>query len=60
MWHLMVFNDSSRTTPLKVLTLNSIKEVAYIVGVTPQSVSNYFHQLIKPRGALKYVALFKD
>ena len=40
-------------------SVHTIKEVAYIVGMAPQSVSNFFHNLIKARGTLKYVALFK-
>ena len=59
MWHLMVFTDETKTQPLKVISVRTIKEVAYIVGMAPQSVSNFFHHLIKARGTLKYVALFK-
>ena len=60
MWHLMIFYDEEKTTPVKVISVRSIKEVAYIVGMTPQSVSNFFHHLIKARGPLRFVALFKD
>jgi hypothetical protein len=60
MWHLMVFADPSHKSPVKVLTFQSIKEVAYVIGMPPQSVSNFFHHLIKPRGSLQFVALFKD
>jgi hypothetical protein len=59
MWHLMVFTDETKSQPLKVISVHTIKEVAYIVGMAPQSVSNFFHNLIKARGTLKYVALFK-
>ena len=59
MWHLMVFSDLTKTTPLKVISFNSMKEVAYVIGLPPQCVSNFFHHLIKPRGPLRFVALFK-
>ena len=59
MWHLMIFESEARTRPIKVLTLPTIKAVAYVVGMSPQSVSNFYHSLIKPRQGLQYVALFK-
>jgi len=59
MWRMMIFADAEKTTPLKVLTLETIKDVSYILGMKPQRVSNYFHRLIKPREVLEYIALFK-
>ena len=55
----MVFSNPKKTQIVKVLDLESIKQVSYIVGMPPQHVSNYYHRLIKPRGSLCYVALFK-
>ena len=59
MWNLMIFADREKTTPLKVISVATIKDVAYIVGEPSQRVSNYYHRLIIPRNALEYVALFK-
>ena len=55
----MIFESEARTRPIKVLTLPTIKAVAYVVGMSPQSVSNFYHSLIKPREGLQYVVLFK-
>ena len=60
MWHLMVFADLGRTTPVKVMTFDTVNEVAQVVGLPASTVYNFFHRLIQPRGTLKYVSLFKD
>jgi len=59
-WHLMVFADLGRTSPVKVMTFNTVNEVAQVVGLPTTTVYNFFHRLIQPRGPLKYVSLFKD
>ena len=60
MWHLMVFADLGRTTPVKVMSFDTVNEGAQVVGLPTTTVYNFFHRLIQPRGALRYVALFKD
>ena len=60
MWHLMVFDDPGRTNPIKVMSFDTVNEVAQVVGLPTTTVYNFFHRLIQPRGPLKYVSLFKD
>lgn len=60
MWHLMVFEDVARTTPVKVMSFETVNEVSYVVGMPAKTIYNYFHRLIQPRGPLRYVSLFKD
>ena len=60
MWHLMVFEDPGRTTPVKVMSFETVRQVAYVVGMPTSTVFNFFHNLIHARGSLRYVALFKD
>ena len=60
MWHLMVFDDPGRTNPIKVMSFDTVNEVAQVVGLPTNTVYNFFHRLIQPRGSLRYVALFKD
>ena len=38
----------------------AVNEVAQVVGLPTNTVYNFFHRLIQPRGPLKYVSLFKD
>ena len=56
----MVFEDEARTTPIKVMSFETVNEVSYVVGMPTKTVYNYFHRLIRPRGSLRYVSLFKD
>jgi hypothetical protein len=56
----MVFADLGRTTPVKVMTFDTVNEVAQVVGLPTNTVYNFFHRLIQPRGPLRYVSLFKD
>ena len=60
MWHVMVFADLGRTTPVKVMSFETVNEVAQVVGLPTTTVYNFFHRLILARGPLKYVSLFKD
>ena len=53
----MVFADLGRTSPVKVMTFNTVNEVAQVVGLPTNTVFNFFHRLIRPRGALQYVSL---
>ena len=56
----MVFEDVARTTPVKVMSFETVNEVSYVVGMPAKTIYNYFHRLIRPRGPLQYVSLFKD
>ena len=50
---LFVFLNKERTELFKVMDFNTIKDVAYVLGERPQTISNYYHNLIKERGLLK-------
>ena len=39
---------------------NTIKDVSYVLGMNSQTISNFFHGLIKPRGVLKYCVLYQS
>ena len=56
----MVFEDEARTAPVKVMSFETVNEVSYVVGMPSKTVYNYFHRLIRPRGPLRFVSLFKD
>ena len=48
-----------KTNLLKIMKFNKIKDLSYIVDLSPNEVSNYFHNLIKPRGLLKYCYIYQ-
>ena len=56
----MVFEDETRSKPVKVMSFETVNDVAYVVGLPGKTVYNFFHNLIKSRGSLRYVSLFKD
>jgi hypothetical protein len=60
MWHVMVFDNVNKHHPVKVISLETIKQLAYILDMPAQAISNFYHGLIRARGALQYVAIFKD
>ena len=44
---------------LKVYEFSTIKEIAYVLSMKPTTISNFYHSLILPRDALKYVNIFQ-
>ena len=59
MWHVMVFEDENHTTLVRVLQLRTVKDVGALVQLPATTVSNFYHRLIKPKGALHYIQMFK-
>ena len=59
-WFLILFTDTEKKEIFKVLECKTIKEVAYLLGLEPQVVSNYYHNLINERGNLKYCVLYQS
>ena len=59
MWNIMVFADESHTSLVRVLQMRTVKDVGTLVHLPSSTVSNFYHRWIKPKGALKYIAMFK-
>jgi len=58
-WYLFVFDSIEKNNLLKIMKFNKIKDLSYVVDLSPTIVSNYFHNLIKPRGLLKYCYIYQ-
>lgn len=58
-WVLYLFEDGSKTDLLKIMEFKSVKEIAYVLGLQREIVSNWFHGLILPRGILKNCVLYQ-
>lgn len=54
-----MFYDKERSELLKIMDFNTIKEVSYVLNMRQQDISNYYHNLIKERGPLKYCYLYQ-
>ena len=59
MWNVMVFDDETKSRLIKVMEFATIKDMSRVLDLPPQVLSNYYHRLIRPRGPLKYIAMFK-
>lgn len=53
-WYLTIFDSVDKTNPFKIIKCDTINEMSYYLDVTPQVISNYYHNQIKARGVLKY------
>jgi hypothetical protein len=58
-WVVFLFEDLERKILLKTFEFKTIKEIAYILGMKQQDISNYFHGLIKERDALRYCYIYQ-
>jgi citrate lyase synthetase len=58
-WLLFIHTDLEKQKLFKVLDFQSIKEIGYILDMKPQIISNYYHNLIKERGVLKYCIIYQ-
>jgi hypothetical protein len=59
-WFLILFTDTDKKEVYKILELNTIKQVSYLLQQPPQTISNYYHKLIKARGNLRYCELLQS
>ncbi len=58
-WLVFLHIDKEKQHLFKVLDFQSIKEIGYILDMKPQIISNYYHNLIKERGLLKYCVIYQ-
>jgi|GEM_PF-6113990 len=58
-WLLCLYKDKDKTDLWKLMEFKTIKEVAYILGMKAQEISNFYHQLIKERGPLQYCIIYQ-
>ena len=58
-WIVELFSNQHKSEMLKVYEFNTIKEIAYVFNLPATTISNYYHSLIRPRGALKYANIYQ-
>ena len=59
-WLVHLYEDTSKTNLLKVMEFQTIKDISYVLGIPSQTISNYFHGLVKPRGILNYCIVYQS
>tara|TARA_R100001591_G_scaffold18888_1_gene25575 strand:- start:1298 stop:1501 length:204 start_codon:yes stop_codon:yes gene_type:complete len=59
-WVLYLFENQEKRDLLKIMEFKTIKDVAFVLDVSPSIISNWFHGLINPRGILKNCVLHQS
>lgn len=59
-WILYLFEDNDKSELFKIMEFKSVKEIAYVLDLQREVVSNWFHGLILPRGILKSCVLYQS
>ena len=58
-WVMELFANEGKTDLLKVYRFATVNQIAYVLDEKSTVVFNCYHSLIKPRGNLRYVNIFK-
>lgn len=53
-WYLILFTSKEKNEIFKTIKCESIREMSYFLDIKPQTISNFYHKLIKPKGVLLY------
>ena len=59
-WVLYLFESHEHRDLLKIMQFKTIKDVAFVLDVSPSTISNWHHGLINPRGILKNCVLHQS
>ena len=59
-WLVHLYEETDKINLLKIMDFETIKDISYVLGVPSQTISNYFHGLIKPRGILNYCIIYQS
>ena len=58
-WIVEIFTNEEKHTLLKEYAFSTVAEIAYVLDVKPTTISNFYHNLIKPRGILHNVNIYQ-
>lgn len=58
-WVIIIYTSHRKDDIYKVLNVDSIKQISYILQETTTDISNFYHKLIKPKNLLLYVDIIK-
>jgi len=57
-WVLWLFEDNQHKELLKIMEFKTIKDISFVLDIKPQTISNWYHKLINPRGILINCVLY--
>ena len=58
-WMLLLYRDVYKQEVFKTMCFDRIVDIAYVLNIDTQKVSNYYHGLIKPKEVLKYCEIIR-
>jgi len=58
-WVLVIYSNELKNNIVKVINVDSIKQIAYIINETPTDVSNFYHKLIKSKNLMNLIDIYK-
>tara|TARA_R100000773_G_C4218672_1_gene117151 strand:+ start:1347 stop:1550 length:204 start_codon:yes stop_codon:yes gene_type:complete len=58
-WIVILFNTPEKNDIFKIFELSSVKQISYLLNLDTQVISNFYHNLINPRGILKYCIILQ-
>ena len=59
LWILNLYYDKNKKDFIKTIELNTLRDLAYVIGVELYDVSNFFHKITKPKGIFEYITITK-
>lgn len=59
-WILYLFENKEKSELFKIMEFRSVKDMAYVLDLKREVISNWFHGLILPRGILKNCVLYQS
>ena len=59
-WIMILFTDTKKDEIFKVLEFNTLKEMAYVMDKKIHDVTNFYHQITKPKKIFKYINIYQS
>jgi hypothetical protein len=60
MWKLDLYYDKDKKEFIKTLNTSTLRELAYLFNCEVYDISNFYHQITKPKGIFEYIILSKN
>ena len=59
-WIMILFTDTNKTEIFKVLEFNTLKEIAYVMDKKIYDVTNFYHEITKPKTIFNYLHIYQS
>ena len=59
-WILEIYLDKDKTNIIHILIFNNLREIAYCLDRNIYDVSNFYHNITKPKDMFLFINLYKD